>query len=72
MTSMIVARLKQKQIAKAALSFLKEKILGNYLIISDDLDQYSLLNNFSLTDIVSLPIKAGVDIIIFGSKTYSV
>lgn len=51
--------------SEKAIDFLKEKIPGNYLIISDDLDQYSLLNNFSLTDIVSLPIKAGVDIIIF-------
>ncbi len=37
----------------------------NVLIISDDLDQNSLLNNFSLKEIVIKPIEAGVDIMIF-------
>jgi len=37
----------------------------DYLIISDDLSQNSLLNNFSLKEIVSSPVKAGVNILIF-------
>jgi len=45
--------------------FLKQKIKGNYLIISDDLDQNSLLNQFSLKEIITLPFNAGVDILIF-------
>lgn len=51
--------------SRKAIDFLKKEVSGDYLIISDDLSQYSLLNNFTLTDIVSLPIKAGVDILIF-------
>jgi len=38
---------------------------NSYLVISDDLSQNSLLNNFSLREIVSLPVKAGIDILIF-------
>lgn len=44
---------------------LKNKIKGDYLIISDDLAQNSLLNKFSLREIVASPIIAGVDIMIF-------
>lgn len=51
--------------SEKGIRFLKENINGDYLIISDDLAQNSLLDNFSLKDIVSLPIKAGVDMLIF-------
>ncbi len=49
-------------------SFLKQgidMIEDNYVILSDDLSQYSLIDNFSLTDIVSRPLLAGVDMLIF-------
>ncbi len=48
-----------------AIQFLKEKLNENILIISDDLSQNSLLGKFSLRDIISKPIEAGVDIMIF-------
>jgi beta-N-acetylhexosaminidase len=48
-----------------AIQFLKEKLNKNILIVSDDLSQNSLLGKFSLKDIVSKPIEAGVDIMIF-------
>ena len=51
--------------SEKGIQFLKNNIEGNCLIISDDLSQNSLLNKFSLKKIVSLPIKAGVDILIF-------
>jgi len=44
---------------------LRDELGINLLIISDDLDQNSLLKNFTLEEIVVSPIKAGVDIIIF-------
>lgn len=47
------------------IKFLKSKIQGNYLVISDDLAQNSLLKKLILKDIVTLPIKSGVDILIF-------
>lgn len=54
---------------KLPLSFLKSGVglldKKSYLVISDDLSQKSLLNNFSLNEIVSLPINAGIDILIF-------
>lgn len=51
--------------SKNGIRFLKNNIQGNYLIISDDLSQNSLLNKFSLKEIVTLPIKAGIDVLIF-------
>lgn len=48
-----------------AILFLKEKLNENILIISDDLSQNSLLEKFSLRDIVQKPIEAGVDIMVF-------
>jgi len=51
--------------SEKGIQFLKSNIEGSYLIISDDLSQNSLLNKFSLEKIVTLPIKAGVDILIF-------
>jgi len=49
-------------------SFLKEginMIKDGYIIISDDLSQYSLLDNFSLKEVVSKPFLAGADMLIF-------
>jgi len=51
--------------SEKSIKLLKEEIDGNYLIISDDLAQNSLLNEFSLEKIVVSPIKAGMDILIF-------
>lgn len=48
-----------------SIKFLKEKLNNEILIISDDLAQNSLLNNFTLKEITALPIKAGVDVLIF-------
>ena len=47
------------------IEFLRNELKGDYLIISDDLAQNSLLRELSLEEIVSLPIKAGVDVLIF-------
>lgn len=47
------------------IQFLRNNLGINLLIISDDLDQNSLLNNFPLKEIVLKPIEAGVDIMIF-------
>lgn len=52
---------------KTGVDFLKENVAGDYIIISDDLSQNSVLNNFSLEDVVSKPINAGVDMIIFSN-----
>ncbi len=47
------------------IDFLKKEFPGDYLVVSDDLAQYSLLNNFSTEEIVSKPFNAGVDLLIF-------
>jgi len=44
---------------------IKKELGSSVLIITDDLDQYSLLNNYSLEDIVVKPVQAGVDMLIF-------
>ena len=46
------------------IQFLKEKIKGDYLIISDDLSSKVLKDNFSLENSVILAKKAGVDILL--------
>jgi beta-N-acetylhexosaminidase len=46
------------------IQFLKEKLGTNPLIISDDLDQNSLLENFTLKEIITKPIEAGIDLMI--------
>ena len=51
--------------SEKGIQFLKSNVEGNYLIISDDLSQNSLLATFSLKEIITLPIRAGVDILIF-------
>ncbi|MBU1045772.1 hypothetical protein KJ616_01460 [Patescibacteria group bacterium] len=47
------------------IDFLKSELGNEVLVISDDLDQNSLLNKYELEDIVSLPVEAGIDILIF-------
>jgi len=51
--------------SEKGIELLKNNLGSKVLIVSDDLAQNSLLNEFSLEDIVALPIKAGVDILIF-------
>ncbi|KPJ71240.1 hypothetical protein AMJ50_02855 [Parcubacteria bacterium DG_74_3] len=45
--------------------FLKDNLGSDILIISEDLAQNALLANFSLKDIVTKPIEAGIDILLF-------
>ena len=51
--------------SQKGIEFLKREIPGDFLVISDDLAQNSLLEKFSLREIVSMPIEAGVNILIF-------
>jgi beta-glucosidase-like glycosyl hydrolase len=44
---------------------LKNNLGQKILIISDDLDQNSLINKFPLKEIFKLPIESGTDILIF-------
>ena len=48
-----------------AIEFLKNNLGSEALIISDDLSQNALLNKFSLKEIVSKPIQAGVELLVF-------
>lgn len=48
-----------------AIQFLKNNIGSEILIISDDLSQNSLLENFTLKEIVTKPFQAGIDVLIF-------
>jgi beta-glucosidase-like glycosyl hydrolase len=48
-----------------SIQFLKTNLGSDALIISDDLAQNSLLQNFSLKEIVTKPTEAGIDILIF-------
>ncbi len=50
---------------KKGVDLIKKELGDSVLVMSDDLDQYSLLNNYSLEDIVIKPVEAGVDILIF-------
>ena len=50
---------------KKGVDLIKKELGDSVLIMSDDLDQYSLLNNYSLEDIVVKPVEAGVDVLIF-------
>lgn len=47
------------------IKFLKDNLGTKILLISDDLDQNSLLKKYSLKEIMTKPIQAGVDILIF-------
>ncbi len=51
--------------SEKGIQFLQEKLGEQILIMSDDLSQNSLRDRFSLKEIVSLPVKAGVDMLIF-------
>jgi len=51
--------------SSAGIGFLKNNLGSEGLILSDDLAQNSLLEKFSLEEIVSQPLQAGVDILIF-------
>jgi beta-N-acetylhexosaminidase len=51
--------------SEKGIQFLKNEVQGDCLLISDDLAQNSLLDEFSLKEIVALPIKAGVDVLTF-------
>ena len=45
--------------------YLKQNLGSKPLVVSDDLAQNSLLEKFPLIDILTKPIEAGVDILIF-------
>ena len=47
------------------IEYLKNNLGSEALVVSDDLSQTSLLNRFSLKEIMTKPIEAGVDILIF-------
>ena len=51
--------------SEKSIQFLKEKIGSNILVVSDDLSQNSLLDKFSLSEIVASPFNAGADLLIF-------
>ena len=55
-----------------AIQFLENNLGSEILIISDDLAQNSLLKKFTLKEIVTKPIQAGVDILIFSGWRESV
>ena len=48
-----------------AIQFLKDNLGENVLVISDDLAQNYLLENFSLKEVVVKPVEAGIDLLIF-------
>lgn len=50
------------------IQLLKKKLGNDCVIITDDLPQYHLTDTFSLKGIVTLPIKAGVDILTFSNN----
>lgn len=51
--------------SSTSIEFLKSELGSDILIISDDLSQNSLLDNFNLKQIVTNPVSAGVDMLIF-------
>lgn len=51
--------------ASSSIQLLKQELDEQAIIISDDLSQHSLFRNFSLKEIMTLPLKAGVDMLIF-------
>lgn len=50
---------------RSGIDFLKDQLGDTPLVLTDDLDQYSLLNNYSLEDVITKPLNAGVDMMIF-------
>ncbi|MCX6738007.1 MAG: hypothetical protein NTY11_01135 [Candidatus Parcubacteria bacterium] len=51
--------------SKKGIDFLKTELGNDILVVSDDLDQNSLLNKYDLEDIVSMPVESGVDVLVF-------
>jgi len=51
--------------SQTGIMYLREMLGTEILLMSDDLAQASLLSNFSLKEIVTKPIEAGIDIMIF-------
>lgn len=51
--------------SQKGISLLKKELGDDPLVITDDLLQSAFLNNFSLKEIVTLPVKAGADILLF-------
>ena len=51
--------------SEKGIALLKESVGENPLIMTDDLPQQSLIDKFSLKGVVTLPIKAGADILTF-------
>ena len=58
--------------SETAIDYLKDSLGKNVLVISDDLLQNSLLNGYTLKQIVICPIKAGVDLEIISGYRSSV
>ncbi len=58
--------------SSAGIEFLKSSLGSEILIISDDLSQNSLLNNFTLNEIITKPVLSGNDILIFSGWRSSV
>jgi beta-N-acetylhexosaminidase len=58
--------------SSSSIEFLKNELGPDILIVSDDLSQNSLLDNFTLNQIVTNPVSAGVDMLIFSGWRSSV
>ncbi len=50
---------------QTGINLIKQTMGDTPLIITDDLDQYSLLNNYNIESIITKPLNAGVDMMIF-------
>jgi len=50
------------------IALLKQSVGSDPLIMTDDLPQQSLIDKFSLKGVVTLPIKAGVDVLTFSNN----
>lgn len=51
--------------SSGGIQFLKDNLGSQSLIVSDDLDQNSLLNKFTLKEILTAPLGVGVDVLVF-------
>lgn len=51
--------------SSTSISWLRKSLAFEGIILSDDLSQNSLLNKFPLPELITLPIQAGVDMLIF-------
>ncbi len=51
--------------SEKSIDFLRKQFPEDIIIVSDDLSQNSLLNEFSLEEVVGFPINAGVNLLIF-------